>query len=191
MRNINWATLRDIHDHFAPIAVNLFNREGKAHPQLFLVELGDDKRPRRMLALPPELLGPLFSDGSSKDLLAEFMAQALNSTSALRQGLARHFDCRPEVIVQVNEVWMSKPASKDEEELFKSGAMLPSTDPRRQEAVMVTLHTAFGSVPCTHPIVDEPSRHCVKSAFPDESSIEHFGGRFALHAHGQAQGPAH
>lgn len=191
MKPVPWSTLRALHDHFATIALHLFDQEGEVHPQVFVVEISNEQSPLKVLALPPELLRPMFSEEAAKDALASFMREALKESSALHKGIAHQFGCRPDVIVQINEAWLSRLKEGAEHEKFITGQKTPSEDPLREEVVVVTLHTAMGSVPCLHSVVNEPTRHCRRSEFPDKGQSWQAGGRFVLHSEEKPEGFSH
>ncbi len=181
-----WSALAAVHDHFAHTAADLCNAGQDVSPQLFVVELAAEGQMERTVAMPPDLLANFYSSDGGKDLLALFMRQALTPGSNLRTGLAQKLGVRPDVLVQVTEVWLA--TGPDMERLLSSGRIrdLPS----RQEAVLVALHLPELTIPVVHPIKTKP-RRCERAPFPLLSDLPAATGRFLMQDGSSSQGPKH
>lgn len=176
MSRPSWSALRQIHDHFAYEACELFNRELSVHPQLFLVRFLEDGRPD-VLELPEEMSAGFFSSAQSKDLLGHFLTDMLTEGSKLRQGFKAHNGFAPDVVVQVCEAWSRAAPTSEPVDMNASIA----GHPEAIEVVLVILHTANGSYPTSHRVHDQPTRRCVFSPMAEhEPGTASSTGRMAV-----------
>lgn len=173
----NWAALKAVHDHFMRVAFDICARGEEIAPQLFVVRANSQGRVVKLLALPPGLMGRFMDSDRGKDAFSEFLADLLTEGTALREEILGQMGNEPNLLVQINEAWMST-LGKDQS---PEGSIRPSRDPNRQEIIVITLHTPERSIPVMHRIVDKPKRHAERGEFPSPEDLTHTGGRFAMH----------
>lgn len=172
----SWAALKAVHDHFMRVTFDICARGEEIAPQLFVVRANSQGRIVKMLVLPPDVIGRFMSSDRSKDVFSEFLADLLTPGTPLREEILERMGTEPNLLVQVNEAWVSTLNSEE----APQGTVRPSKDPNRKEAIVVTLHTPLMSIPVMHPIVDQPKRHATAGPFPAPEELQRTGGRFAM-----------
>ena len=177
---ISWEALKSIHDRFPAVAMNTSNSGEEVAPQVFMLQLDSEFRIKRWIALAPQSLQTFFGSNQGKNAFSAFLRDVFTEGSPIREHLYQGSDqFEPHLLVQINEAWMleavpleGKPATIPD--------ISPSMSPNRMEALLVTVHSDFGSIPVMHRIKDTPSRHVEEGEFPPPDSLVHFQGRFSL-----------
>jgi hypothetical protein len=150
---MNTQTMKRIYEIFAKKAVQIFNEEGVATPQLFLIFKADSDRPE-FFGFPPEFVSVLLSTEEGKDNFKPFLQRVL-ADDGFHAHLASGGHPKPEIVVQISEAWISNLSGRDPNKV----KVKPSSDPHRTEAILVALHSLDCTVIGLCPIFDEPTRH--------------------------------
>jgi hypothetical protein len=149
---MNTELMKSIYDSFAKKAVEIFNQEGHAESQLFVIFDSDSER-RAFFAFPPAFASEILNTESGKDRLKPLLHRVLSDENFHRHLSDQGFQ-KPQMVVQISEAWVSKNLKSRNVNGFK-----PSEDPNRTEAILIALHTPDRSLIGMCPIVDEPTRH--------------------------------
>lgn len=169
---VSHAVLASLHDRFASEAVADFNRAGELRPQLFAVQLSESGQVVQAAAMPSAAVESLMNSAETKALLGQFLQEVLTPGTPLREHFSRATGFAPDVLVLLSEVWVTAGAALD---AAKNGAPTPP----RSEALVVALHTAWGSYPILHPVSSDPRRASLAS-FPAESDMLMAEGRLTV-----------
>jgi hypothetical protein len=108
---MNTQTMKRIYETFAHKAVEIFNEEGVATPQLFLIFKADSDRPE-FFAFPPAFAGSLLNTEEGKDNFKPFLQRAL-ADDGFHAHLASRGYPKPEIVVQISEAWISNLSGRD------------------------------------------------------------------------------
>ena len=149
---MNTQTIKRIYDVFAKKAVEIFNADGSASPQLFVIFEPDSDKPQ-FFGFPPEFSNELLCTESGKDSFKSFLARVLKDEGFHEHLLKSGFP-KPALVVQISEVWVSNLTGIDPRKRLP-----PSKDPMRTEAIAVAIHTSECTLMGMCPIVDSPTRH--------------------------------
>ena len=149
---MNTELMKSIYDSFAKKAVEIFNQEGHAESQLFVI-FDSDTADRAFFAFPPAFASEMLNTESGKDRLKPLLHRVLSDEKFHRHLSDLGFQ-KPQMVVQISEAWVSKNLKSRDGNGFK-----PSEDRNRTEAILIALHTPDRSLIGMCPIVDEPTRH--------------------------------
>ena len=149
---MNTELMKSIYDSFAKKAVEIFNQEGHAESQLFVI-FDSDTADRAFFAFPPAFASEILNTESGKDRLKPLLHRILSDQSFHKHLIKQGFQ-KPEMVVQISEAWVSKNLKARDGNGFK-----PSEDPNRTEAILIALHTPDRSLIGMCPILDQPTRH--------------------------------
>jgi hypothetical protein len=157
-----------VYDHFARMAVNLFNDSGKFPPQLFAVYLNAAHTDFTDIAgVDPRITLEFFRDAERGGLLRFFVRNLLEMP-----GLIEDKTRVPNFVAQVNEAWRVQSATKEVD--------LPlSEHPEREEVILIMLHSLDATAMGTCPIKDTPQRHAEYEPLPEGTKVT---GRMAMQA---------
>ncbi len=169
---LDWKSLEKVHDYFKARAFALCEKGLELEPQLFVVQADQSGSLTRLALIPPGLVSKFMESGDSKDLMRAFLEELLTDGTPLRESLEQQMGGPPNVVVQVNEGWMTTATP-----LPKKGSEGAS---KRTEVLLITLHTSAFSVTVPHEIKTTPHRHAVAAKFPEQDRALAFRGRFAL-----------
>ena len=149
---MNTELMKSIYDSFAKKAVEIFNQEGQAESQLFVI-FDSDSEKRAFFAFPPAFASEILNTESGKDRLKPLLHRILSDQSFHKHLIKQGFK-KPQMVVQISEAWVSKNLKSRDGNGFK-----PSEDPNRTEAILIALHTPDRSLIGMCPILDQPTRH--------------------------------
>jgi len=149
---MNTELMKSIYDSFARKAVEIFNQEGYAESQLFVI-FDSNTADRAFFAFPPAFAQEILNTESGRDRFKPLLHRILSDQSFHKHLIKQGFQ-KPEMVVQISEAWVSKNLKSRGVNGFK-----PSEDPNRTEAILIALHTPDRSLIGMCPIVDEPTRH--------------------------------
>lgn len=140
-RHLSSKDLEAVYDEVTPKAIEMFNKNGELPPVLLLVSMEAEEGTIGFIdVVPPELTNMLQRTNGSKNMLMALIASVLHEESPVRATLMQAGYPRPDLVVHLTEAWCLANA-KDVEDL--KGSI--SEHPERQEALVVAMHTAFGT----------------------------------------------
>jgi len=149
---MNTELIKSIYETFARKAVEIFNQDGHAESQLFVIFASVSKN-REFFAFPPAFASEMLNTESGRENFKPFLHRILSDENFHEHMTKQGFQ-KPAMVVQISEAWVSKNLKSRDVNGFK-----PSEDPNRGEAILIALHTSDRSLIGLCPIVDEPTRH--------------------------------
>lgn len=161
-----WDALAAIHDEYAKATSSILAQRGGIAPQLFVLEVDPTGEVLHGAATPPDIMYNGFRDEQGKEAFALMLKELLDPTSRLVRLVENDHQFKPNLLVQINEVWMVR---RTAEEMADGDGKLPSECEDRQEAICVFLHTRAGTIPTMHPVQRKPNPHL---------RLDKFGGGF-------------
>lgn len=172
MKHIERRIIDELVSRFGGVAAEIINGGDEAHPQAFFARVigeGDAQKVDAVMPLPPGIVNAMQQKDASKDFMASVFRAAVGSDA-----LGGDAAC---VVIHVTEVW------KSHAESLAPGVM-PRDDPKREESLMVTIHTGHGSFFSLSTIVD---RKVTLEPVNDDAS---FFGRLSLNEERAPEGVA-
>ena len=181
--------LATVYEYFAKKAVELFNTEGSVTPQFFMVGLGTSAAAPiiSLSAVDPRMVQSLLSSSKGKDMVKPLLRMLLNDDSPFRTMMKKKNLALPDVVVQINEAWMTTPERSPGWKEFEGSL---ENLPGRQEAIVVAVHGPLQSAMGICPIDDTPVRRAryqemesgavlmtgrmsMNEEYPDENAPKH------------------
>jgi hypothetical protein len=166
-----------LNEHFGKLACEMFNKDGEACPQVFVLELGEAVGDiRKMAMLEPGRVQKLLGSDESKDRLAAEIRAIISPEDPRHKRMVRTFGFDPNIAVQINEVWYLGPAELADHEPDDELPQ-PSQSRQRREAIVVAMHCPVVTIVGMH-LIDSVKRKATWA--PIDWDMQQAEGRFVL-----------
>ncbi|NUX58719.1 hypothetical protein [Paraburkholderia youngii] len=184
-RAIVRADFEAIYKLYANKAVKRFNLTRNHPPQLYGVKLGAEPgKIEKSFSL--NKVAAMFFDGTiRKENYRDLLQELTIPGSHIRKTAVAFGVTPPDIVIQINEVWMAserKPAGTTLEgalaESEREEYIPPSRRPDREEKIMVALHAYRYTTMGFCKILDKPKRHAELGPLAPEEIT--FGGQFSM-----------
>jgi hypothetical protein len=109
--------------------------------------------PTQLFGFPPAFADEPLITESGKEKFKPLLSRVLTD-EGFHEHLAKEGFLKPELVVQISEVWVSNLAGRD-----SRGSVWPSQDPDRTEAIIVVIPALECSLIGMCPIFNAPTRH--------------------------------
>lgn len=165
-----WDTLRDVHDRFAEMFIPALNKGNEITPKVFVLEVTDEGKPRRVAAMPDYMINAMFDTGASLQMFPRFVADIFEDNHETRTRFEEVIGFAPSIVVLVAE-GMHMEANHTLQSC-EAGVGSETFAREAYPALMVVLYLDDGYFPVAHRISDVPMRHCLRAPFPPEPATE-------------------
>lgn len=157
-----------VYDHFARMAVDIFNDRAEFLPKLFAVYLNASHEKITDIALIDSLIVIEFFRNHERGRLLQLFVRTMLEQPGLLDDKTR----LPNFIVQINEAWQVRSNCPKQ-----TGPL--SEHPDRREVILVMLHSLDATAIGHCPIHDAPNRHAEYAPLGKYTTI---GGRMTMRA---------
>jgi hypothetical protein len=149
------------YETFVHSAVAIFDEEGYAAPQMFVLTMDEQKEGAfaEISAVDPRIVSQLYESEAGKNSMHTMLTRIFAASTA------------PTLIVTISEAW-STAVNLGEEGRFKKDLAT------RQEVIVLSVHSLHGTKVGQCPIFSEPTRRCEYRAL--DIDIDRVEGRMVM-----------